>query len=227
MSSDRRFAPSRRVGMDVVAPARVGVSLERMTPIGYLYKRVARRPHWIRAEQVDDIYSLSGCVSEVFADYIQYWRHNGYWLFDSPHVMEDLARENGIPLGDLQLFFYEVYELEYNDSDKQWQSFVPEASFGTNVEAPRKRRLEGFDVTTYSVHTSPECSPLSCNSLAETIRTNRHCLFETFDEARKAIEAGLFDNSEPGPFRITAVYSVRPDGDDAMRPDSSSETDLQ
>lgn len=189
-----------------------------MTPIGYLYKRVASRPDWIGAEHVEDIYSLSGCVSEVFADYINYWRHNGYWLFDAPRVMEDLAKENGFSLGDLKLFFYEAYEMEYNDSDKQWQSFAPEDSFGTNVQSPEHRRLEGFDVTTFGVHTSPECSPLSCNSLSETIRTNRHCLFETFDEAKRAVETGLFDNSEPGPFRITAVYSVAQgsDGGDAV-----------
>lgn len=183
----------------------------------YLYKRVAARPDWIRVEPVDDIYSLSGCVSEVFADYINYWRHNGYWLFDSPRVIEDLAKENGIPLEDLQLFFYEVYEMEYNDSEKRWQSFGPEESFRTNVQPPEHRRLEGFDVTTFSVHTLPECSPLSCNSLAETIRTNRHCLFETFDEARRALETGMFDNSEPGPFRITAVYSVEASGEAPTR----------
>lgn len=179
-----------------------------MIPIGYLYKRVATRPDWIRAPQVEDIYSLSGCVSEVFADYIQYWRHNGYWLFDSPRVIEHLAAENGISLQDLQLFFYEAYELEYNDATERWEPFSPEASFGTNVQRPERCRLEGFDVTTFTLHTSPECSPLSCNSLAQTIRTNRHCLFDTFEEARTAVETRAFENSEPGPYRITAVYSV-------------------
>lgn len=188
-------------------------TFDRMTPIGYMYKRVAGRPDWIRAEHVEDIYSLSGCVSEVFADYINYWRHNGYWLFDSPRVIEELATENGVDLDGLQLFFYEVYELEYDDSEKRWQSFTPEESFGTNVQLPEHRRLEGFDVTSFSVHTSPECSPLSCNSLAETIPTNRHCLFETFDRAKAAIEAGVFESAEPGPFRITAVYSVLQGGD--------------
>jgi len=68
--------------------------------------------------------------------------------------------------------------------------------------------LEGFDVTSFVVHTSPECSPLSCNSLAEKIPTNRHCLFNTFDEAKSAIDNGMFAGAEPGPYRIIAVYSV-------------------
>ena len=39
--------------------------LDRMTPAGYLAKRISTKPDWLRASQVTDIYSLSGCVSEV------------------------------------------------------------------------------------------------------------------------------------------------------------------
>ena len=69
-------------------------------------------------------------------------------------------------------------------------------------------QLEGFDVATLSRHNKAECSPLSCNSLAKTIPTNEHCLIPTFEEAKDKLEQGLFDNSEPGPFRIVSVYSV-------------------
>lgn len=41
-----------------------------MRPIGYMYKRVAAAPDWLKAPQVKDIYALSGCVSADFADYI-------------------------------------------------------------------------------------------------------------------------------------------------------------
>ncbi len=40
-------------------------------------KRVSKRPDWLKAPQVIDIYSVSGCISKNFADYINYWRHNG------------------------------------------------------------------------------------------------------------------------------------------------------
>ena len=43
-----------------------------------LFKRIATRPDWLHAQGVVDIYSLSGCVSANFADYVQYWKHNGY-----------------------------------------------------------------------------------------------------------------------------------------------------
>lgn len=179
-----------------------------MRPIGYMYKRVSQRPDWIKTDNVSDIFSLSGCISEDFADYINYWRHNGYWLFDSPQIIEALAKEHSIPLDGLRLFYYEAHEEEFNDAEGAWVPFAPEASFTTNIKEPKSKNLEGFDVTNFTVHTSPECSPLSCNSLAEKIPTNQHCLFTTYEEARNAIELGSFENSEPGPYRIIAVYTV-------------------
>jgi hypothetical protein len=182
-----------------------------MRPIGYLYKRVAARPDWIKANHVSDIYSLSGCVSVNFADYINYWKHNGYWLFDSPRIIESLASGHGISLNGMKLFYYEAHELEFDDEHQKWAPYEPEATFGTNVLEPAGKALEGFDVTSFSAHTSPECSPLSCNSCAETLSTNTHCLFHTFEEAAHAIESGAFQNTEPGPYRVIAVYSVNAD----------------
>ena len=43
-----------------------------MQPLGYLYKRVERRPDWLEAPHVTDVFALSGCVSPNFADYIEY-----------------------------------------------------------------------------------------------------------------------------------------------------------
>jgi hypothetical protein len=180
-----------------------------MRPLGYLYKKVAKRPDWLKANQVEDIYALSGCISEDFADYVNYWRHNGYWLFDSPEVIESLAQEHSISLEGTCLFYYEAFEKEFDDTIGQWVPYEPENSFETNVRKPVEYHLEGFDVTNFTVHTSPECSPLSCNSLAENIPTNKHCLFNTFDEAKSAVEGGQFENAaEPGPYRIVAVYIV-------------------
>jgi len=179
-----------------------------MIPAGYLYKRIESKPDGLQARGVSDIYSLSGCVSKDFADYINFWKHNGYWLFDSPLAMQEIARGEGIDLSETTLVYYEAYEYEFDDQTGQWSAFAPEPSFLTRVQEPLDRHLKGFDVTTFSGHTSAECSPLSCNDLAETIPVNRHCLFDTFAEAKKALEQGLFKNSEPGPFRIFAVYTV-------------------
>jgi hypothetical protein len=104
-----------------------------MIPAGYMAKRVSLRPEWIKAERVADIYSVSGCVSKDFADYIKYWKHNGYWFFDSPEIILRLARQNSIDLTGVRLFFYEVHELEFADTEGRWTTFEPEPSFSTQV----------------------------------------------------------------------------------------------
>jgi hypothetical protein len=149
-----------------------------MTPAGYMAKRV-QSPVGFHADSVLDVYSLSGCVNEDFADYIQYWKHNGYWLFDSPEIIQAVAHDNHIQLQGTSLFYYEVYEKEFDG--KNWLPYQPEASFPTNVLLPSEKTLEGFDVVTFA-RSSPECSPLSCNGMAGELRTNEHCLLVSFEQ---------------------------------------------
>ena len=69
-----------------------------LVPMGYLYRQVAKRPEWLRVEQVEDIYSLHDCFTKDFADYIKFWKHNGFWLFDSPEIIESVASEHSISI---------------------------------------------------------------------------------------------------------------------------------
>jgi hypothetical protein len=177
-----------------------------MIPAGYLAKRVAERPDWLPSARVSRIYSVSGCISHDFADYIRFWKHNGYWLFDSPDIIIDIARRNNIDLAGTTLFFYEVHELQFKSGE--WTTFEPELSFDTNVRVPDAKVLEGYDVVTFYAQSSPECSPLSCNSLASEVETNARCLLPSFEQARTLLESGTFNDAEPGPYRIFAVYSV-------------------
>lgn len=181
-----------------------------MIPVGYLAKGVAQRPDWLNSPEVKDIYSVSNCVSHDFTDYIKFWRHNGYWFFNRPEIIQELARENGVDLRSSTFFYYEVYEYEFDGELKKWIPFEPE-DFPTKVTPPTKKEFHGYDVVTFSAGTNPECSPLSCNYLASEIKTNAHCLVDSFEEAKKALEAGRFDHSEPGPFRVFAVYTIDPD----------------
>jgi hypothetical protein len=112
-----------------------------MIPAGYMAKRVVDRPDWLAAERVTSIYSVSGCVSENFTDYIPFWKHNGYWLFDSPEIIIAIARENEIDLAEAVLFFYEVYDLQFDS--RGWTRFEPEASFGTHVSVPDAKCSKG------------------------------------------------------------------------------------
>ncbi|MGA7830525.1 MAG: hypothetical protein WCA21_06160 [Terracidiphilus sp.] len=178
-----------------------------MIPVGYMAKHICKRPDWLKAPNIVDIFSVSACVSVFFLnDYIPLWKHNGYWFFDSPEIIQTIARENGIDLQKIKLFYYEEYELEF--TGETWQSFSPEPSIPVNIAPPNQKKLEGFDVVTFSVGRSPGCSPLSCNGLAEELLTNSNCLLETFEEAESNLSAGQFVKCEDGPYRIMAVYSV-------------------
>ena len=182
---------------------------QALSPAGYLAKSVSFPPGYLKAgtlTHLTDIYSLSSCVNEDFADYADFWKHNGYWLFDRPEIILTLAQENQIDLTGSVLFYYEVYGLEFDG--ESWRTYDPSGASETNISTPRKKQLEGFDVVTFYAGSTPECSPLSCNSLAEKIRTNKHCLLETFEEAKLHLENGVFAGGEPGPYRIFAVYTV-------------------
>lgn len=185
-----------------------------MISVGYMAKRVSGRPVWLDAPRVTDIYSVSGCISADFADYIAEWRHNGYWFFDTPQMILEVARKRSIDVSDARLFFYEVHELQFDGAERRWTSFGPEPSLGSQVVVPPHKALEGYDVVTFSAGSSAECSPLSCNSLARELDTNEHCLLASFERAQALLEGGRFANTEPGPYRVFAVYSTawpRPD----------------
>jgi hypothetical protein len=112
-----------------------------MVPVGYMAKRVYKKADWLavckkkvfleNAPQVVDIYSVSGCISENFADYIRFWKHNGYWLFDSAEIITSVARENSLQLEGTALFYYEGYEMEFDG--ECWSPWSPEPSFPTNI----------------------------------------------------------------------------------------------
>src|SRR3954469_22200230 len=98
----------------------------RMIPAGYMAKRILNRPEGYLNKDIVDIYSVSSCMSEDFADYIDFWKHNGYWFFDSPQIIQQVAKEHSIELTGTKLFYYEVYNLEFHEGNG-WKSFEPEA----------------------------------------------------------------------------------------------------
>ena len=112
-----------------------------MIPAGYMAKRVEKKSDWLKAAHVVDICSVSHCVSEDFTDYTYYWKHNGYWFFDSPEIIKSIAKENSIHLEGTSLFYYEAYEQEFDG--KIWQPYAPAPS-STNVILPPRKQLEGL-----------------------------------------------------------------------------------
>jgi hypothetical protein len=101
-----------------------------------------------------------------------------------------------------------VHARQFDEDQHRWILVAPEPSLRTQVVPAPARTLEGYDIVTFSAGTRAECSPLSCSRLAAEIETNAHCLLPTLEQGHALLEAGRFAHSEPGPFRIFAVYSV-------------------
>jgi hypothetical protein len=183
-----------------------------MIPVGYMAKRMPQSGAWLKAMKVPltlEVYSVGNCVNDDFADYVNYWKHNGWWFFDSPAAIQAISLEHSISLDGTLLFFYEVYEFEFHDG--RWRTFLPDRWVASgDIVMPTERQLEGYDVVTFWPENSPapEHSPLSCNAIANRVKTNSHCLIETFEQAQSAVNAGQFTGCEPGALRIIAVFSV-------------------
>ena len=184
-----------------------------MIALGYMAKRIVERPDWLDVPTVRDVYAVSNCISPDFADYTTFWSYNGFWFFDKPSQITRLCAQHGIPLDDLTFVCYEAHPQQFNTNDHTWHDFGPDPEIKTDVSPPISPQLLGFDIVTYSMQNSPECSPLSCNHVAKDVRVNAHCLFDSLDYAIQCLETGVFDNAEPGPMRIVAVHSLRAGAD--------------
>jgi hypothetical protein len=178
-----------------------------MIPAGYMYKRIAPRPEWLNCGNVTKIYSVSGCISKDFTNYIPYWKHNKYWFFNTPEDMDMILGEEKLS-DELELLFYEVYEKQFEAEEYVWQEFQGEETFGLQVKLPLQKVFLGFDIVSYSVGTSHECSPISCNLLCQEVPVNRSCLLEDFNFTLHLTETLHRKKCDPGPYRIIAVHKI-------------------
>jgi hypothetical protein len=189
-----------------------------MVPAGYLWKRVIPPPAWLASAptRVKDVCSVSVCVNDNVVDPVDSWQHNSFGFANSPHILASLARRNGADLDDATLFFYAAYEFEFHSDGwifeaGGWRPRSPDPSAGVpdDVVVPRDPAsliLVGYDVVVRDYGTVH--SPLSCNAIAKEIMVNEHCLFDDFDQAKEAVDAGKFGGCEQGEYTIFSVHSV-------------------
>ena len=182
-----------------------------LLPVGYMCKFVKEKDHHLNPERVDQICSVSPCVSDDFMDpmkWIKHWKHNDYWLFDSPTLIREVADAAGVRLDEAATFYYEAHDQQFDEETSEWRPYGIEKLRLNDVQPPIRPALLGYDAVTYEGGTNAGCSPLSCNSMADEVpEVNRNCLFDSFEEAKRSIETGAV-YGEPGPYRILAVYAV-------------------
>ena len=111
-----------------------------MIDLGYMAKRIASRPKWLEVPDVYDIYAVSDCISDDFCDYVNYWKHNGFWFFNSPVRIRDIATENQIDLTDTVLVYYRGHTTQFDADLDAWTDYGPDIDFATNVTEPCDKR---------------------------------------------------------------------------------------
>lgn len=180
-----------------------------MIPVGYMLKRVRNSPAWLGVSHVDQVYSVSSCISENFRqEWMDDWKHNGYWFFNDPETLEQLLVKHGISKSGLTLFFYYLHEEQWLSENRRWVPISPFEGVETRVVLPAVSRLCGYDIVTLSDQSFPECLPLSCNGLCRTVDVNSCRLLGSLENAIEVVEGLSTSIAEPGPYGIYEVYKI-------------------
>lgn len=174
--------------------------------IGYFPKKTVLRPIDLNAPNVIEICSVSNCISEAPPNWLEFWLHNDFFLFNS---LDD-AREIIKSLSDkhnFRIYAFRQYPISCENGT------VVEIALSPIKFSPA---IEQFDFLGYDAVCKDEgeyfgCSPLSCNNGAEVIKTNKYCLFDTYEEA--IFSAKKFSKEkkwEPGIYYVVEVYREKP-----------------
>jgi hypothetical protein len=187
-----------------------------MIPAGYLLKRVVAPPEYLAGAAITDVCSVSHCLNDDVVDVQKVWQHNGFGVANDPATLWSLAPDIS-PDAGATLFYYEAYEEEiesdgWSFDPQAWRRLSPVSSAGvdTSVTPPPHQyqvTLLGYDVVVFGDFL--EHSPLSCNHVAAEVSVNEHCLFDTLEAAKRAIDTGAFGGGcEDGIYRIFSVSIV-------------------
>ena len=168
---------------------------------GYFPKRIALGDEWLKAPFVQEIWSVSECISKGPPDWIDQWRHNDFGLFDTRELAESVVPESDRT--GYTTVGYRVWDRMF-DQGKE----VPLPTDPPSVPGPEPGFMSrGFDAVARSGSFGFACSPLSCNGGASSLPTNERCLFRTLDEAISGAREFSTGPWEPGPYWVVEVLS--------------------
>jgi hypothetical protein len=105
-----------------------------------------------------------------------------------------------------ELYAWKLFPFEFDDAERR-----PAVLPSLHVQPlPASFELLGYDIVSrYSSGSCFECSPLSCNHLAEEIAVNRHCLLADAPTALRLASEFETMGGEPGPCLVVEVWRQR------------------
>jgi hypothetical protein len=123
---------------------------------------------------------------------------NDLGFFDTPALALAVAEDPSA----FELFAYRLLDVSFDPDEEhldcEWppEIVVPGAS------------VIGYDAVSRSMADFFECSPLSCNGLADEVPVNRYCLVHTLEAAISLARRFAADGPEPGPYFVFEVSLV-------------------
>ena len=174
--------------------------MRTLIPVGYFPKRVTDPPPWLLELGIEEVASVSGCISSGPDDWIQAWRHNAWGFFDNSELAWSVVPPDG--RSQFRLYAYRLYPSAFVDGVER-----PLEATADDVN-PLDASFEsvGYDVVSRSGNTFFECAPLSCNYLAKEIETNSYCLVRELDDALALALSAESRRCEPGPYYVLEVW---------------------
>jgi hypothetical protein len=177
-------------------------------PIGYLVKCTQGRQDYLMGT-VEEVCSVSCCISTAPGG--QPMRGMGF------HASESLALSDAEQAGhrSADLYAYRLLPAAFGEDGEMLDLDEEErdalAAAEENVEPiPPDYVFLGWDITTNSLGWKDwprfECSPLTCNGLANEVMTNRYGLIHELDRALALVPRIIEGPSEPGTYYLVQVW---------------------
>lgn len=173
--------------------------------IGFMPKATARDVSWLGAAHVEEICSVSNCISKPPKGWIQHWKHNTkWWLYESE---EDAWKVTEGERETYDMYAYKMFPVVFEGAGEH-----PVEVIATVKGDLADYKFIGYDAVSHE----PEVaefghSPLSCNKALAQYKVNRFCLMDELEEAwrvtheiaRDAMEKGIW---ESGCYYLFEVY---------------------
>lgn len=167
-------------------------------PIGFLPKNTAIPTGWSSLRQVTEICSVSCHVNSTPDGCFERWVHNRLGFFST---LADARAAIATHPESFVVFAYRLLMVRF--AAGRQEALLPDDSLAESIPCSFVSR--GFDVVSRSVTSFFECSPLSCNGMADEVPVNSGCLVETVEEAIALAERFSLEQPEPGPYYVVEV----------------------
>jgi hypothetical protein len=167
--------------------------------IGYVSKQLTPPPPNFEPTGLREIASVSNCIADRPDGWVTLWRHNDWFLYDSPELAREVAQE--CAAYRWPVVAYLAHPMEFGPDGE-----VPISITTTARPMPEYFHLLGWDVVSRSVTREFECSPLSCNGLANEVQVNELCLLDSEAGAIDFARRCATEQPEPGNYSVIEVW---------------------